>query len=258
MNRSVLAILCGVAIAHLAGCQSAPRHTAEPTKEVAIDARADDALRSMSALLTQQHAFTLHTESVVEQVGADGQKLQFSRQSVIRVRRPDRIHAVSSGDAWNKEYAYDGRNVTLLDRSANLYSTTEIPDTIDRMFDILAERYGLSFPTCDLLYSDPFTLLRADVRIGRYVGLHAVQNIPCHHLAFSQEAVDWQIWIEASDTPWPRKLVVTYKSEPVQPQDIILFRDWQPESTMDETLFTVDIPADAMRTELMPIVQTGS
>lgn len=258
MIRCVFGATCCAILSFFAGCQTTPTNQKPaPPSQATIDSRADEALRAMSRLLAEQSAFSVRTESIVEQV-VDGQKLQFSRQSTIRVRRPDRVHAVSIGDDWNKEYAFDGRTVTILDRGANVYSTTEIQGTIDQMFDILAERYGLSFPTCDLLYSNPYAMLSTDLRSGRYVGLHAIRETLCHHLAFSQDAVDWQIWIEASDTPWPHKLVVTYKTEPAHPQDIILFRDWKPESMSDNASFVIETPPGAVRTDLVPITPSGS
>ena len=42
-------------------------------------------------------------------------------------------------------------------------------------------------------------------------GLHLVRGIQCHHLVFIQDDIDWQIWIENSQTPLPRKMVITSK-----------------------------------------------
>jgi hypothetical protein len=39
------------------------------------------------------------------------------------------------------------------------------------------------------------------VQSGTYVGLHNVGKVKCHHLAFRQRMLDWQIWIEAGDQP---------------------------------------------------------
>lgn len=250
MNTLKIAVAAAMLSAAL-GCQSTPKQGPAPTREAAIDVRATDALKRMSDHLKNMSAFTFATTSVVEQLGPDGQKLQYSRRSSIAVRRPSAIHAISRGDEWNKEYAFDGKAITIIDRNKNVYSVAEMPDTIDAMFDALAEKYGLSFPTCDLLYSDPYALLSADVVIGRYVGLHQVGETKCHHLAFSQDAVDWQIWIEDGDQPWPRKLVVTYKTAPMLPQDVILFRDWKAGAQLGDKDFAVSLPPDATKIELV-------
>ncbi|MBL8880494.1 MAG: DUF2092 domain-containing protein [Phycisphaerales bacterium] len=232
------------------GCASTPKQEAAP-REAAIDVRAAETLRRMSDHLKSLSAFTFATTSVVEQLGPDGQKLQFSRRASIAVRRPNGVHAISRGDDWNKEYVFDGKSITIIDRNKNVFSVAQMPVNIDEMFDTLAEKYGLSFPTCDLLYSDPNATLSADVKIGRYVGMHQVGDTKCHHLAFSQDQVDWQIWIEDGDQPWPRKLVVTYKNAPMVPQDVILFRDWKSGAPFTDKDFAVSLPADATRVELV-------
>ena len=57
-----------------------------------------------------------------------------------------------------------------------------------------------------------------NVQSGYLVGARPVNGTACHHLAFSQEAIDWQIWIEDGPMPLPRRLVLTYKDEPGAPQ----------------------------------------
>lgn len=251
--RKLAAAAAFASLTFCTACQSTPKQAPLPPREAAIDSRATDALRRMSEYMQKLKTFSVSTTSVVEQLGPDGQKLQLSRRATIQVRRPDRIHAVSRGDEWNKEYAYDGHTMTIFDRDKNVYSVAEMPPTIDEMFDKLAEKYGMSFPTCDLLYSDPYAILSTDVNIGRYVGLHQVGETKCHHLAFSQDAVDWQIWIEDGDQPLPRKLVVTYKTAAMYPQDTILFRDWKADDQLTDKDFAVSMPPDATKIELEPI-----
>ncbi len=56
------------------------------------------------------------------------------------------------------------------------------------------------------------------VQRGEYLGIHEAAGVPCHHLAFEQATIDWQLWIDAGKDPLPRKLVITYKTEDEVPQ----------------------------------------
>jgi hypothetical protein len=38
-------------------------------------------------------------------------------------------------------------------------------------------------PLSDLLYSNPYDVLRARIQFGLYLGLHDVDGVRCHHLA---------------------------------------------------------------------------
>ncbi|MHC4770813.1 MAG: DUF2092 domain-containing protein, partial [Planctomycetota bacterium] len=76
------------------------------------------------------------------------------------------------------------------------YAVTEVPPVIDDAIDTLFDKYGVSVPLSDLLYEDPYGILIPNVLAGRWVGRHSIDGVPCNHLAFTQELIDWQIWIE--------------------------------------------------------------
>jgi hypothetical protein len=66
----------------------------------------------------------------------------------------------------------------------------------------------------------------------------------CDHYAFRQEDVDWQLWIERSDTSLPHELVITTTDEEEQPQYVALLT-WTLTPQLDDTLFTFAPSADA-------------
>ena len=80
-----------------------------------------------------------------------------------------------------------------------------VPGTIDAMLEDLHERFDTHQTLADFLFSDPYKVFTEHVQSGTYVGLHYVGKTKCHHLAFRQKLLDWQIWIDAGDQPLPRK-----------------------------------------------------
>jgi len=64
---------------------------------------------------------------------------------------------------------------------------------------------------------------------------------------FSQATIEWQIWIDAGDTPLPRKLVISYVQEPGEPQYSATMRRWNLESKVPEGLFTFEAPEGAQK-----------
>ena len=102
-------------------------------------------------------------------------------------------------------------------------------------------------PLADLLYSDPYAVLMAGVTYGRYLGLHQAAGVDCHHLAFSQETIEWQIWIDAGDKPLPRKLVISYVQEPGEPQYTAVIRRWSLDPKLPDGLFTFEAPEGAQK-----------
>ena len=51
-------------------------------------------------------------------------------------------------------------------------------------------------------------------------------GVNCHHLAFTQENVDWQVWIQDGPQPFIRKFVITHKNEPGAPEFTALITHW--------------------------------
>jgi hypothetical protein len=137
--------------------------------------------------------------------------------------------------------------VTVLDKEHNVYATIEAPGTIDATFDMLQDEYGVVLPLADLLYSDPYAVLMPGVTYGRYLGIHQAAGVACHHLAFSQETIEWQIWIDGGEKPLPRKLVISYVQEPGEPQYSATIRRWTLDAEVPEGLFTFEAPEGARK-----------
>ena len=138
---------------------------------------------------------------------------------------------------------------------ATTYGVLEgVPATIDATLDHLAENYDLVLPVADLLYSDVFQAVQPGIRTGTYAGLHYVGSRKCHHLVFTHEAVDWQIWIDAGAKPVPRKLVITYKLEDGHPQYQAVITEWREMSLPDE-VFQFKNTTSAKETDLLPMIE---
>jgi len=114
---------------------------------------------------------------------------------------------------------------------------------------MLARKYGLVMPLADLAFPDPYTELTENVRSGQYIGMGYVFDTKCHHLAFKQDTVDWQIWVEDTEQALPRKMVITFKTEPTQPQYTAFLSDWNLSPETSDAMFTFTPPPDAKKIE---------
>ena len=175
-----------------------------------IGPRADRILREMSEYLKTAREFTFHADVAYDSVLPSGQKIQYGGAVDVAVRRPDRLRAEYRGDQRKRRAVYDGRKFTVNDLAANVYTVTEVPPEIGAAVDTVFEKYGFSAPLADFVYADVYRALMENARTGFLVGEHSVDGTPCQHLAFSQESIDWQIWIEDGPRPLPRKFLITY------------------------------------------------
>lgn len=249
-NRTLAPLLALLAAA-VGGCA----HQTRPGLD--IDPRADEALRRMSTALAGASSFSFAAATTMDELIAPGQTAQVTRHLQVLVRRPDRLAVQSQqgDDTWS--LGYQGNTLTLLDRSAKLYATTDAPGGIDRMLDDVARKYGLTVPLADLLMSDPYRALTARAHSGRYIGRGRVDGVECHHLLFTQEHIDWQIWIQAAGEPVPRKWVIDHKSIVERPQFTAHLNDWKLGAAAGDELFNVALPADARKVEMEKLLQMG-
>ena len=148
---------------------------------------------------------------------------------------------------------YDGKTVTLLEGGSNYYSSVKAAPTIDKMLDELMKEHGFSPPLSDFLYDDPYNILMKNVHASIYIGLGDVNGVTCHHLAFVEKYIDWQIWIEDGKQKLPRKLVITYKTMPRAPQYIAVLSDWNFTKSFPDSLFRAEIPAKAVQVEFLKV-----
>ena len=62
--------------------------------------------------------------------------------------------------------------------------------------------------------------------------------------------IDWQIWIDAGTQMVPRKVVITYKKEPGQPQFTSVLSDWDFSVRLPDRLFVFEAPEGAVPMDL--------
>jgi len=205
----------------------------------------------MSETLASSKAFTFRVHAITEQLLPSGQKVDLARNSTVAIQRPDRFNIAMVGDAEEMHFVYDGKQVTLHNVKNKVYGQIPMPPTIDAALDTLAKTHGLVIPLADLVESDSYKALAPLVKSGDYLGTGYVFDTKCHHLAFRQEAVDWQIWIDEGPTPLPRKVVITYKNTPAQLKYVAYLSDWNLSPQLAESTFTFTPPAGDKKIEAL-------
>jgi hypothetical protein len=218
-----------------------------------VDPRVDTILRSMGDYLKTAREFSFKTTVNYDQVLESGQKILYARRAEISMRRPNRLHARMSGDLETERVWIDVNAFTLLDLRENAYFRLNVPSNMDEALDFLARDYGISSPVADVLYSDPYAILIEFVKTGTYVGQSVVRGVPTHHLAFTQNNIDWQLWVEDGPHPVPRKFIITYKKVASTPQFTAWLSDWDFDPRLSDSLFQFIAPQGAEERELKPL-----
>lgn len=207
----------------------------------------------MGDYLAEAKAFSVNTEIWQDLELSSGQHVQAGRNLVFQVRRPNRLRVEVRSTRRNRELLFDGSAITLLNRAQNFYGTVPTKGSLDEAMDLAVERFGIAMPLEDFLRSDPYQDLRKNVTSATDIGPVSVMGVPCEHLAFSQEHLDWQVWIETGARPVPRKFLITYKDEADAPQFTAIFSNWDFTTKLPDFVFKFEAPEGANKIDVKEI-----
>jgi hypothetical protein len=219
----------------------------------AVDPEALKLLRRSTDYLASLKQFSLDNDMSIEAVLSTGQKLQLGHRVALAVQRPNRMRAQRVGELLSQDFYYDGKTLSLSLPEQKFYASAPVPATIDGMLDTARDKLDVVAPGADLVYANAYQRLTEGLSDAFIVGKAYVAGTRCDHLAFRNNEVDWQIWIQDGDVPLPRKYVITSKRMPASPQFESVLFNWNLAPNVSEATFTFTPPSGAQRIDFLPI-----
>jgi hypothetical protein len=213
----------------------------------AIDPHADELLKRMGDYLAQAKFFSVEVEVWQDVEISSGQRVQAGRAIKVQVHRPNQLHMEVHSTRHNRELFFDGRALTLFNGAQKFYGTAQISGSLDQAMDAASERFGTTIPLEDFIRSDPYKDLLQKSTSGVDIGPVIVMGVSCERLAFTEDTIDWQVWIEDGPKPIPRKFVITYKDEVDSPQYTAIFSKWDFTTPLPDFVFKFEPPDGSSR-----------
>jgi len=215
-----------------------------------------EVLRAMADFLHGSEHLSFHGELNFDQVASWGQKIQLVGAGDMWISRPNRMYADFRDDIAARKFWYDGKQITLLDPSSGFYGQEAAPPELDDMVDQTERDLGIRLPLAQLMTAGPYKEFQNRIKRARYLGIHDVDGIACHHLALQGDTVDLQVWVELGDKPVPRKFVIDYKDVSGTPRYMIVLMDWDFTAPKPD-LYTPKLPKDATKLEFLGMSAKG-
>lgn len=188
--------------------------------------------------------FVAEVDLDVDRYLQTGDKVAVTAKSTVRVRQPDRLAVETKGAADDRSVVYDGKNFTVQDRLAPKTTVVGAPPRLEDALPGAKAEDDIVIPFGDLLQRDAFDTLSTAIQKADYVGIRKVDGIDYHHLAFSQEDVDWQLWVQTGDQPLPMRAVIQYKKDPKAPRYVWKVQQWQLEHAIPDAAFVLPPPVN--------------
>lgn len=209
------AVLVGAPVAAVGHEAPAPQ-AAQTTTAAAPDPT--QALQRMGAYMGTLEAFEVTSESSLDLVMADDQRIDLDGVTTYKVRRPDAFVIDSRTDRKQRRFYFDGRRFTVYAPTRGFYASAEAPGTIHQILDTAYDQFGIALPLEDLFHWGDPARLPKDFQSAEYIGPATVGGVQADQFAFRQDDIDWQIWIQQGDRPLPLKVVIIDKTDPTRPE----------------------------------------
>jgi hypothetical protein len=225
---------------------------AQAAKEPAISEAARTALTHMGETL-RAPAFSFAAHTIRVYAGKEGEPLHIFHTLEVTVRRPNRLLVTRDGDDGASKLVYDGKTLFVYIADGNRYASIPVPDTIGGMMRVAMGRLGVDFPLADFLTETPDKAFLSGVVSGGVADTVTIDGTRCLHLFFTQPpGIELELWLENNAQSLPRRLIVTYRALPGQPNFIATFADWNFSIHPADADFAFVPPAGAVKVSLPP------
>jgi hypothetical protein len=231
---------------------------AEPAKP-AISEDASAALLRMGETLRAAEQFSFQANTIRVYSEANGEPLHIFHALKVTVHRPNRMLGEITGDDGSAKLIFDGKNATLYSAVEKKYVSIPVPEgTIEGMLKEAVDRIGVDVPLADFLSEAPNKAFLTGVTAGRVVNTVTIDGTPYDHLFFSQPpGIELELWVEKSDRALPRRLIVTYRSLPGEPNFIAEFSNWDLNTHPSDAEFAFQPPTGSVQVALKAPAAAG-
>jgi len=262
--KAVLAVLAVAVVA-----TTSPARAADTTPAAAASGQDSDAralLLGMASFMASAPGLRVTMRSSYDAIQADGQRIEFGERRQIVMQRPDKLRVeVERSDGERGAVVFDGRWITAFNATNNVYARVEKSGSLDQALVYMVRDLQATLPLARM-FTTGFSLdLDKRAKSVTFVEECTLFDDQTHHLAARSEDVDLQLWIAKGPEPLPRRVVITYKNAPGQPQFRADLYDWSIAANADAAEFKFVPPAGAeqimylapRRRDDSPIAPTG-
>ena len=200
-----------------------------------------DAYRYLGSL----DRFSFNAVTSNDDVYRDTMLVSYQHKVEVSLQRPDKLRVHVFGDLKNRSTYLLDDTFTLINNEHHFYGQVQVPKTIDSVLDHLFENFNIKTPLANLLYTDLDKRLPPKHK-GYYFGTTLIDGKMCHHIGFTNENRELQVWIEKGQTPLIKKFVIIDKTEKLNPRSATLIR-WDIHPRFDENHFRFKAPEGAVK-----------
>lgn len=247
------ALVISIALACPAMAAEPPDESVAAPQGAAVerDPAALAALDKMGSALRGLRQFSLTSDTSTEVVLDTGQKIELDGTVTYKAARPTSLYVEIKSDRKLRELYFDAGKLTLHAPRLKFYASTDVKaKTLGELAINAATEYGIDFPMADMFFWGTEYAPKDLIQSAIYVGAATLDGERADQYAFTQEDVEWQVWI-SQETSLPKKLVITSLDDPALPQYRARLH-WDTRTPVSASVFKFTPPEGSSQIKLVP------
>jgi clostripain len=215
-----------------------------------LDKKVLDIVKQVSNL--HKNARSLHVEAALSWSGGQG---KFDTEVTYDLEQPNRL-AMRSRHQHDKDAGLtvvcDGKVLFTYAAKAKHYAQTAAPTDWQEMGAALLRlgRPNTGMLFANVLAADPYEQLMDGVKSCSYAGKDKVGEVEAHHLKFSQDQFDWEMWVAVEGKPLVVKMTRTRPGGDGNKLTVEeLYRNWKLDTPPGKAVFSFSPPKDATKVD---------
>jgi hypothetical protein len=212
-------------------------------------------LLEMADTLGKAKAFSVEVHAQYDAVQPSGQKVEFSDERNVLVRRPDGLRIdVERSDGDQSMVLFDGKAITAASASENVYAQADKAGSLDEAVRYFRQDLRMQLPLAAMLLTTFRQELESRLGTVEYVESTKRFGKEADHFAAQGTDVDAQFWVSVDDPPLLQRVVITYKTAAGEPQYAATFLNWDFSPRVSDSKFTFEAARDARKIAFLPQV----
>jgi len=175
------------------------------SQEQAKDPKAMEVVEGFCRYYAELKHFTVELDTVLDITGPGVNREQRTAHRVSVVK-PDKFAMTLRRAGEGAVVVSDGTRLYTFLPQIDVCDVEDAPENISALKEKRA--LGMSFLLRVLLQSDPLDEVTEDVSSLGYGGLEKIGDDAVHHLTIKEPEVDWELWVQAGERPFVRKVAV--------------------------------------------------